>query len=303
MADEFERAAAYLPPALHEAVRRAPTALRMRAQEIRLRVNAPLVLSAGTTDWALHADGGVCERADATALLCTPADIQACFQRLCDYSVHSHQQELCRGYIATADGCRAGVAGTAVTENGHVLSVRNITSLCLRIARRHEGCAADLVRRLTAGGYVRATLIGGEPASGKTSLLRDAAAQLSARFRVAVIDERGELSGGGGLGGCDVLRHCPKAVGVEQAVRCLSPDAVLFDELGSAEELNAVIGALHSGVAAVTTVHCREPAQLLRRRGLAEALRAGVFEQVVLLAGRGEPGRIARVLTAEELLR
>ena len=88
------------------------------------------------------------------------------------------------------------------------------------------------------------TLICGEPASGKTSLLRDLARGLSSGDygeirRVAVVDERGELSGAGELPLCDVLRGCPKAEGIQQAVRCLSPEVVLFDELGSREETQA----------------------------------------------------------------
>jgi len=43
--DSFERAAGYLPADLRELLRKIPPALRLEIQEIRLRADAPLILS------------------------------------------------------------------------------------------------------------------------------------------------------------------------------------------------------------------------------------------------------------------
>lgn len=114
------------------------------------------------------------------------------------------------------------------------------------------GCADPLLNRLLQGGRIAGALICGEPSSGKTSLLRDMARQLSdgsrgRRYHVAVVDERGELGADRGLPECDVLLYCPKEKGIEQAVRCLAPDVVLFDELGTPEETRAVTGLPQRG--------------------------------------------------------
>ena len=184
--------------------------------------------------------------------ICTKQELEETFEALCEYSVHSHQQELRQGYISTRSGCRAGVAGTTVVEGGRVVSMRSITSLCIRVARPHPGCAASLARALTdSRGRVHSALLCGEPSSGKSSLLRDLARQLSQgltgrRYRVSVIDERGELSGvpeapgQASLRNCDVLLYCPKPAGIGQAVRCLAPDVLLFDELGVRADPEAV---------------------------------------------------------------
>ena len=308
-ADGFAKAAAYLPAGLRSALFRLPVSLTERVQEIRLRAGGPLVLSAPDGEWVLDAEGEAALRPRRPPLLCTRAQLEECFLRLCNYAVHTHQQELCHGFVTTADGCRAGIAGSAVREGERVVSVRQITSICLRVARRHDGCAGELYQRIAQRGRICSQLICGEPSSGKSSLLRDLARQLAEggdgngrRWRVAVADERGELSGSGGLTGCDILRGYPKAEGIQQAVRCLAPDVVIFDELGTLEETQAVLEGLHSGVAAVTTAHCREESALLRRPQLRTALASGAFDEVVFLEGRQKPGHVARVMEAGDLL-
>jgi len=304
----FDEAAAYAPDPARRALCALPDRLKAEAQEIRLRAGAPLMLSTPTGEWMVTAEGDATQAA-AKGLVCAPALLEECFLALCEYSVHTHQSEVSAGFITTRGGCRAGIAGTAVLDGGRVVSVRGITSICLRIARRHDGCASALAVRLTEGGRLRSASICGEPSSGKSSLLRDLARQLSGgsrgrRYRTAVVDERGELSGerGGGLSGCDVLRFCPKAAGIQQAVRCLAPDVVIFDELGTEQEVHAVVEGLNSGVAAVASAHCRDRDTLLRRPPLRAALESGAFDLVVFLTGRGAPGALARVEEAGDLL-
>lgn len=308
MTDEFAKAAAYLPAGLQELLLRLPDRLTGRIQEIRLRAGGPVVLSAPDGEWLLTKGGGASLRPAGPPVLCSSAQLEECFLKLCDYSVHTHQQEICCGFIATRSGCRAGIAGSAVREGERIVSVRNITSLCLRVARRHDGCARELYPALMREGTLCSLLICGEPSSGKSSLLKDLAGQLAAgegpsdkRFRVAVVDERGELSGSG-LTGCDVLRGYPKAEGIQQAVRCLAPDVVIFDELGTAAETAAVLEGLNAGVAAVTSAHCRDAASLLRRPQLKAALHSVAFDRIVFLEGRQNPGRVARVMEAGDLL-
>jgi len=304
---DFERAAIYLPPSIRGVLLKTPPELQRRVQEIRLRVNAPVVLSAPDGEWMVTV-GGEAVLNGRDLLHSTTADVTGCFHLLCEHSVYAHQEELRNGYISTRNGCRAGVAGFAVVDKGEVLSVRNVTSVCIRVARRHDGCAARLAARLSENGRIHSALICGEPSSGKSSILKDLARIFSSgealkRFRTSVVDERGELSFGGGLAECDVLLNCPKAVGIGQAVRCLAPDVVLFDELGSEDEIGAVTAGLYSGVAAITTAHCRDAAALMRRPGLMQAIRGGAFDYIVMLEGRQAPGVVSRIIPVAEMVK
>lgn len=281
----------YLPPAWVNALSSLPPYEQAGIQEIRLRAGEPVTLSYAAGEWFLCASRSVTLH-QPDVLICRPEQLESCFLRFCEESVYAHEQELRQGFVAVRGGIRVGVAGTAVLDGERVRSVRQVTSLCIRLPRRHAGCAASLLPLVHSAGVVRSTLLIGEPSSGKTSLLRDIASSLAARrVRVAVVDERGELSGVDGLGGCDVLRGYPKAVGILQAVRCLAPQVVVFDELGDAAEIAAVSACAHAGVATVASLHGRTPLELTQKATVRELITAGVFEQWVFLQGRHAPGR------------
>lgn len=290
-----------LPDAVYQAWQCLPPATREAVQEIRLRAGQAVTVGVRGEEWALTADGTLTEQAGG-ALHCTAAWLRELVDRACEYSVYAHGEELRQGFLPAPAGCRLGVAGTAVHEAGRVTGYRHITSVCLRVAREHRGCAVPLAQWLCAQG-ITGTLICGEPSSGKTSLLRDLAYQLAARrLSVAVVDERGELSGMAPLRGCDVLCGTPKAVGIEQAVRCLSPRVVVVDELGGETETAAVLAALTCGVPVIASAHGRCLEELLTRPGLQAALIGGAFSCVVQLRGCSAPGEIARMITTKEWL-
>lgn len=304
----FEQATAYLPREIRDIMKRVPDGVRARVQEIRLRADAPITLSTPQSEYWITRHGDVSTVLNDCLLMTDRETVNQCFEAMCDYSVHTHQSELARGFITTGNGLRVGLSGTVVLKDNQVYSMRALTGLCVRISRRHDGCARELVKRLCDGQTVPSVLLCGEPSSGKTSLLRDMARQLSLgvdgrRYRVAVLDERGELSAGHRLSHCDVLLSCPKGAGIEQAVRCLAPDVVLFDEVGTSEEARALYAGVHTGTAVITSAHCRDAADLAGRTAIMEMIRGRIFDQLVFLRGRKEPGTVENVLTAAEFLK
>lgn len=289
----------YLPSAWVDALSSLSPHEQTGIQEIRLRAGEAIALSFPTGERFLCATRlSTLQQPDA--LICRPDQLETCFLRFCEESVYAHEQELRQGFVAVRGGIRVGVAGTAVLDGNRVRTVRQVTSLCIRLPRRHAGCAASLLPLICSAGAVHSTLLVGEPSSGKTSLLRDIASSLAARrARVTVVDERGELGGVDGLGGCDVLRGYPKAVGILQAVRCLAPQVVVFDELGDAAEIAAVSACAHAGVATVASLHGCAPTEVERKEAVRELIGAGVFEQWVFLQGRHTPGRWRECLYPE----
>ena len=297
--DHFLSASSYLPDAIRAVVQALSPTSRDLVHEIRLRADAPLTLSCTDGEFYLTRSGGRTSIRQPGVVTCTPADVTDCVRRLCDFSLHSHQEQWRQGYVS-ARGCRAGIGGVVVTEAGRPVSFREMRSVCLRVARTHPGCAKPLLPYLLAGGRVQSAILCGAPSSGKTSLLRDIAHELSGggagrRFRVAVIDERGELDVDGCLSECDVLTGIPKAGGLSQAVRCLSPDAVLFDEWATREEALAVQDAAACGVAVITSCHSPTLSALYRRPVAREWLRSGTVTWVAELTGHTAPGKVAHI--------
>lgn len=297
----YTTAVSLLPHTLQIPLLAVDIAVNLRVQEIRLRSGQAVSLGFDGKEWFV-ANGGVITERREQGIVCDEALLKQTIERILEYSVYAHQEELRRGFV-TAGGCRIGIAGTAVIERGTVTGYRALNALCIRVAREHKGCAESLVPTLCENG-VHSALICSEPAGGKTSVLRDLAVQFaSRRLPVTVVDERGELSGVASLAGCDVLRYTPKAVAIEQAIRCLAPRAVLLDELGDADELAAVCDGFLRGVPTISTVHACTLTELYKRNALRDMLKRGVFEYVIQLCGRHDPGRVAQVLRTEDWLR
>ncbi|MBQ3077298.1 MAG: stage III sporulation protein AA [Clostridia bacterium] len=290
-----------------EPVRRAVLSLPLQVQagitEIRLRRDRPTTLTLGRETFYLTRQGGVTAVPDRPLLL-SGEQLGEIFLSLCRRSVYARTEELRQGFVTYA-GCRVGVAGEAVWEGGEVIGIRGITALCVRIAREHKGAAKPLLPVVWDGEQLHATLLAAPPACGKTTMLRDLCRLLSlSGIRVAVIDERGELAGEGthrfDLGGtAEVLTGLPKAKGMEQALRTLSPQVIVVDELGSEQEAEAVSALFQAGVAVVASCHAANLAQLLRRPQIKALCDSGALQRLALLKS-GAVGQLAAVYRVEE---
>ena len=139
------------------------------------------------------------------------------------------------------------------------------------------------------------------PGSGKTTVLRSMAQELARQKRlVSVIDERRELFAGMPRRtfpgeALDVISGIPKGQAVQMALRTLSPQVLLLDELGGMEEVSALEQGMFSGVDFVATLHAGTPEEAVGRPQVQalQARRAG--KVMVWLQGRTAPGQIREV--------
>ena len=311
MALRFDEAASTLgvPGSI---LQKIPEEVKEQAQEIRLRCGRPVTVCTGRRTWFLTGSGALLPQDSDLCPVSGPGEMKELFRGLCAYSLYSHEREIRQGYLTLRGGHRVGLCGTAVMQNGEIVSVGEISSLCVRICRELPGAADELFRRigLPEGGL----LIAGAPSSGKTTVLRDIARQLAGGklgryYRVAVVDERGELGSSvqgqpqNDLGiSCDLLSGYPRAEGILQAVRVLSPEYVLCDELGSEGDAQAVEAGMFAGAGMISSIRAGSRRELLSRPLCRRMLETGAFSRVVLLSGRESPGKIAEVMKAGDLL-
>lgn len=253
--------------------------------EIRLRT--------GRSAYAVRLDGKML-RCSAPF---TQEEITECFHELCRNSVHSFAREIAEGYITLPGGHRVGFCGTAAAQDGKLAGLRDISSLNIRFAREVKGCAEELFAGAFADGLC-SLIVAGKPLSGKTTVLRDLARILGESHRVCVIDSRGELAGvSGGVPALDVgentdvLNGYSKSEGIMCALRSLSPDIIICDEIGG--DAAEVRQCMFCGVKLVVSAHAGSLAELHRRPGVSELL--PYFDKAALLGSRGSLMEITEI--------
>lgn len=228
-------------------------------REIRLRLGQPPRLVTGTGFRLL--DGPVGE-----------GELQFPINAASRYSPWN-AESLKEGYLTASGGHRIGVCGEG-GEHG----IRNITSVCIRIARDVSGIAAGMP---TDGNL----LLLGPPGSGKTTLLRDLIRLTGRTASVAVVDERGEVFPEGFRrgGNTDVLTGVSKPRGIDMVLRSMGPAVIAMDEVTGRPDCEALLRAGWCGVRLLATAHAADLRDLYERPIYAPLVRTGLFHRVAVL--------------------
>ena len=290
--EAFDRLARQIP-LVGDRLVRLPGEIKAAAQDVHLKAGQPVALCGREGVFFLR-QSGVTRAITPDLPVLDSRQITQIFEELCGFSVFAHEEELRRGFLEMKEGARVGVFGRASVREGQVITLREVTGLVFRVPREVPGCGDRLF--LEGADPAGGLLIVGEPASGKTTLLRDVIRSLArGKFqpvrRVAVIDPRGELGWGEDPGPCaDVLTGYPKAAGFDVALRCLGPEVLVCDELGE-EDLPGLRQAVHAGVGVVAAVH-GDPETFSRRPLIRSLLDTGAFPWAALLEGRTRPGEL-----------
>lgn len=214
----------------------------------------------------------------------SPREMDELMTRITGGSVYSHANTIRRGYVALSGGVRVGISGRAVFEGGELSGISDVSSFSFRIPRAVRGCGDYIAYLLGREGYRRGLLIYSPPGVGKTTVLRDTCRILSTGddpLRIAVIDSRDEICRGESFGTVDVLSGFGRAEGIEIALRTLSPQMIVCDEIGSGEDSDAILSLRHSGVPLLASAHGDDPRELMTRPYIGELHHAGIFSGYV----------------------
>lgn len=278
----------YLPDKCTVPLQNARSAYESKVTEIVLRAERPLCIYQGEKMFYITESGFLTDTVHADGLVMTSAkDIETTVLRLCDYSIYAFQNEINSGFITISGGVRVGICGKAVMNNNALTNVRDVSTLNFRIARDVRGCAIPLLDKIDPRGGI---LICGAPGSGKTTMIRDIARQLSYRYRVSLLDERGELSAynhakaGFSVGLCDIYAGYPKGIAANCAIRSMSPRIIVCDEMGDRSDVDLLIYSMRCGVSFIATLHANSMNDLRQRQIASEMINTGAFRYIVFLS-------------------
>lgn len=287
-----------LPARYSEYICSLPNAKLARIKEIRLRIGKPLAVKKDIRK--LASDCIFAEMLEHTSR----DEIELVMARLSDHSMNSVKDTLKQGFIPLKYGCRAGVAGEILFKNGAVDFQRSINSINIRIAHEYKGCSDNIFNEIYDGNNILNTVIISAPMMGKTTLLRDIARRLGDVLNVCIIDERSEIASCcNGIAqfdvgkGTDILDCCPKPEGIAMAIRSMSPNVIITDEIGSEVDCNALADAASCGVSFVATLHADSLASAKRRKSLHTLFDTGAVQKAIILGNSHGIGTVESIET------
>ena len=307
----FDNLINYLDPDIRSILIKLPNKYKENLEEIRLRVNRPLMLNMSGKDYYVSSDGEIKE-SYLDSLNITEKILFNTFKLICNYSIYAVEEELRNGFITVKGGHRVGVAGKGIYGNDKLETIKEISSLNIRISKEKIGVSKKILPYLIKNNItIYNTLIVSPPQCGKTTLLRDLIRSISngvpkLRFKglkVGVVDERSEIAGifkgkpQNNVGiRTDILDGVRKYEGVFLLIRSMSPQVIATDELGGNKDIDAIHEALKAGVKLISTVHGESIEDIISKPNLKEIINERIFERYIILDNLNGPGSIRDIV-------
>lgn len=276
-------------------------------QEIRLRINAPLMVIYKNKEYFINQNSNL-DFDKKNAYIVTQNEMRETMEYISNYSLYAFEDEIKQGFITIQGGHRVGIAGKTILEEDHIKSIKHISFINIRLSHQVKGCADKVLPFVIDGDSINHTLIISPPRCGKTTLLRDLIRQISdgnettQGFCVGVVDERSEI------GACymgvpqnelgirtDILDCCPKADGMMMLIRSMSPSIIAVDEIGSREDIEAIQYVMNCGCKLIATVHGSSIEDIKSKPVLGRLVRERFFERYILLNNRETIGNIQEI--------
>lgn len=287
----------YLPLEVGQAISKLNIS---KLKEIRMRIGYPLVVDYGGLFYL--STNGITDII-AKSIICDKAMIDYVTNKACENSIYAYNDEIKQGFITVESGIRIGLAGVCVNDNTKIKTIKNLSSINIRLPHEIKNCSLNILEFITEP-QIYNTLILSPPGAGKTTLLRDIAFQLSQRYikNVLVIDERNEIANVvNGVSQyrlgvfCDIMTNCTKQFGLENGIRSMRPDVVMTDEIANKNDVDAVMYAQGCGVKVIATTHCDNLFNLRQKKDFQNIIENKSFERYVVLSTRNGAGTVEGV--------
>lgn len=272
--------------------------------EIRIRRNLPIVVNVAGKFFELK------NSADNKIMYADKRLLDYIVLRATEFSMYCYNNQLKNCYIVGSGGIRIGVAGEVVlTDEGKVKTIKNISSLVIRVPHQILNCARPIEKFLFVDNKVSSILVVSAPGSGKTTLIRDIARVMASRnpiINTLIVDERYEIAGTNngetildvGLY-TDVLSGTKKLYAFNEGIRALNPKLIITDELMDESDILACKTSIGAGVSVVATIHGENLLDVKKRPFASKIFAEKLFDYYIVLSSKNGAGTIDAVYDKE----
>lgn len=245
--------------------------------EIRLRKDYPIKINLNGIFYYLTNDGASLLKTNA--IICDEKLIKEIIRNLTENSFYAFNDNIKQGFITSRSGIRVGIAGECVISDNKISTIKNITSLVIRLPHEIKGASNLIYNKILNNNSIYNSLIMSPPFCGKTTILKDLAHKINDNFNknLLIIDERGEFTKIKGEN-IDAIKYCNKSFAFNYALRSLSPEIVITDELCGEEDWYFVNKAINSGVKVLASIHSNSIDNLRKLNGFNE-----IFDRYFIL--------------------
>ena len=260
--------------------------------EIRMRINQPILICIKNKKYTLKGE---------EPILATRFLIDQFIRRITENSIYAVNDDIVEGFITLPNGIRVGLAGTVVSEDGKIVTIKNFTSVNIRIPHRVDNCSLAAFEYIIEPN-VNNTLIISPPGAGKTTFIRDIITQISNKnipINTLVVDERNEISSSVegvpllDLGKfCDIYTSGSKKYAFSNGIRSMAPDLIITDEIRIDKDLEGIINAVNSGVNVIATIHAKGIIDLKKNPSFNRVIDDKLFTRYVVLSKDNGPGTL-----------
>lgn len=258
--------------------------------EIRIRLNYPIKLISFDKSYYLTNNGVSILEEDA--LICKQNEIDYIISSLTDNSIYAFNDRIKNGFLTSKDGIRVGLAGQCVFDKNEIITIKNISSLNVRLPHLIKDCSKEIIKYIINENTIYNTLIISPPSFGKTTILKDICNHFNNLLdkSILIIDERGEFSEIKGKN-IDSISYSDKLYAFNYGIRSMSPKIVITDELISKKDWECVYSARNSGVTIIASCH----GDCIENVTSKEYFINNLFDRYIILKNNGKPGKLSNV--------